>query len=81
MQDVIICPGCGWIGDEGGLAAHGDCPRCGYENGCEPFRLLSLGEMIKSNVEYVDVRFDLFLRSLLLVAGNFGGLGEEGKMT
>ena len=42
----------------------GGCPDCGYENNIPPMRLLTLGEMMKDNEEYQNVRMDLFLQSL-----------------
>lgn len=61
----VVCPGCGWIGVAGELAAYrGACPVCCYENGVEPYRLLTLSEMLKSDTEYADIRMDLFLASV-----------------
>ena len=66
IPDCIICPGCGWTGENGiGELNRGACPRCGYENGVPPNRLLTLSEMRESDVEYNDVRLDLFLEAYI----------------
>jgi hypothetical protein len=59
----VICPGCGWIGDVSGLGRWGECPKCRYENGLSPYRLLTVAEMREGEVVYDDVRLDLFLAS------------------
>lgn len=64
MGDYVICPGCGWTGDVDKLT-RGSCPRCEYENGVPPNRLLTLSEMRESDVEYNDVRLDLFLEAYI----------------
>ena len=64
IGDYIICPSCGWTGDLDGLV-RGACPQCEYENNMPPNRLLTLSEMRKSNVEYYDVRLDLFLEAYI----------------
>lgn len=61
---LVVCPGCGWTGEIAALVRGGACPTCGYENGLHPNRLLTLTEMLESDVEYTDVRMDLFLRSV-----------------
>ena len=61
---IIICPGCGWYGKRRALKK-GACPKCEYENGVEPYRLLTLKEIQESSTLYNDVRLDLFLKSLL----------------
>ena len=73
IGDCIICPGCGWTGGIDELERGGDigelecgaCPRCGYENGMPPYRLLTLSEMREDDVEYYDVRMDLFLEAYI----------------
>lgn len=66
---TVICPGCGWTGTVGKLNL-GACPKCGYENGAPPYRLLTLDEMLRiTDIEYIDVRMDLFLVSLLNLLG------------
>ena len=61
---TIICPGCGWLGTVDKLCL-GACPECEYENGAPPYRLLTLGEMLRiTDIEYINVRMDLFLASL-----------------
>jgi len=64
MDKTIICPGCGWTGTVETLDQDG-CPDCGYENNLEPYRLLTLSEMLNDEGEYDDIRMDLFLKSLL----------------
>ena len=64
--DVIVCPGCGWIGDMEGLN-DGACPECRYESGVSPYRLLTVKEMLEDELEYNDVRIDLFLASLFRI--------------
>jgi len=62
ITEVIICPGCGWTGNESGLK-EGCCSVCEYENGYN--RLLTLSEMLEEDeLEYVDVRMDLFLSAV-----------------
>ena len=63
IGDHIICPGCGWTGLDG--LVRGACPRCEYENGMPPYRLLTLSEMRKDDVEYNEVRLDLFLEAYI----------------
>ena len=66
IGDYVICPGCGWTGENGiGKLERGACPRCGYENGVPPNRLLTLSEMLESDVEYFDFRLDLFLAAYI----------------
>ena len=67
IDNCIICPGCGWTGLDG--LANGACPRCGYENDMPPNRLLTLSEMRESNVEYNNVRLDLFLKAYIRLLG------------
>jgi len=62
--NYVICPGCGWTGGIAQLQ-QGACPVCGYENGVPPNRLLTLSEMRESDVEYNDVRLDLFLEAYI----------------
>jgi hypothetical protein len=70
VLDTVICPGCGWSGSVQQLSTDimvGSCPNCEYENGAEPYRLLTIEELIGTefeDTEYHDVRFDLFLKSL-----------------
>jgi len=67
---TVICPGCGWTGQVSELMENGTCPECSYENGAPPYRLLTLSEMLRiTDVEYADIRMDLFLASLLRVFG------------
>lgn len=65
--DTIICPGCGWTGAIKELGKeYSQCPKCQYENGSEPYRLLTIKEMLKNTEpEYNDVRMDLFLKSVI----------------
>ena len=67
-MDKVICPGCGWVGEIEDLK-RGACPQCRYENGMEPYRLLTLAEAMEDDVEYIDVRLDVFLRSVFWVMG------------
>lgn len=72
LLEMIICPGCGWIGKKEDLklfAESGICPICNYENGLEPFRLLTIQEILADDTEYNDVRLDLFLRTLFVNLG------------
>lgn len=69
MDKTIICPGCGWIGAVEALNQEGGCPDCSYENGLEPYRLLTLAEMLNDAGEYADIRMDLFLKSLFKFLG------------
>ncbi len=64
LDETIVCPGCGWVGGVDKLWDGADCPACGYENGTEPYRLLTLSEMLEHKTEYNDVRLDLFLLSV-----------------
>jgi len=71
ILETVICPGCGWTGLVQELVtdivAAGSCPACTYENGVEPYRLLTIREMLGTefgDTQYIDVRFDLFLKSL-----------------
>jgi len=65
--DKIICPGCGWVGTEAELV-HDACPTCGYENGEEPYRLLTLAEMLaepaRAEGVWNDVDIGPFLRAV-----------------
>ena len=63
--DKIICPSCGWSGDVVNLGDWGECPECGCENWKDPHRLLTLQEMLESDIEYNNVKFNLFLATLL----------------
>ena len=83
VLNAIICPGCGWVGTIETLQDGGCCPECNYENGVEPNRLLTLSEMMEdSTMEYVDVRMDLFLKSLLtqLLHSLLAGIEATGDM-
>jgi len=63
--DDVICPGCGLITRIDKLD-NGACPDCGYENGSDPWRLLTLSEMLNDyDNGYNDVNMRDFLRSLL----------------
>lgn len=62
-SDTIICPGCGWTGNRKDLGKNGECPNCSYESSFS--RLLTIKEMLKTKLEYNDVRMDLFLRSFI----------------
>ncbi|EKD40808.1 MAG: hypothetical protein ACD_74C00158G0007 [uncultured bacterium] len=66
-QSLIMCPGCCWEGEIPNLGEDGQCPKCGYENGAEPFRLLTLSEILteEATTEYQNVRLGLFLRKVL----------------
>lgn len=76
-MDRIICPGCGWAGENKDLK-RGACPQCEYENGMPPNRLLTLEEILEDEVEYDEVRLDLFLSSVFRVIG-FGERNELGR--
>lgn len=70
MDKTIICPGCGWTGTVETLSGWGACPKCGYENGLEPYRLLTLSEMLADDEgEYNDACVGLFLKSLFNLLG------------
>jgi hypothetical protein len=61
----LICPGCGWVG-----LLHetneGACPDCGYENGSNPYRLLTLQEMRRcEGADWNDVDMSAFLGAVL----------------
>lgn len=70
-QSLIVCPGCCWEGEIQDLGKYGECPKCGYENGAEPFRLLTVAEILAEEAtgEYQDVRLGLFLRKVLDLQG------------
>jgi hypothetical protein len=66
---TIVCPGCGWAGKEEDLvdsAGFLDCPECGYENGFEPYRLLTVKEMLQFPLggHYHDVNMFEFLNAI-----------------
>lgn len=62
---AIVCPGCGWTGVESGLSPTGACPRCEYENGTEPYRLLTVTELLADESgQYANVNMGKFLRAL-----------------
>lgn len=62
---AIVCPGCGWTGVESGLSPTGACPRCEYENGTEPYRLLTVAELLADDSgEYANVNMGKFLHAL-----------------
>lgn len=67
-SDIIICPGCGWMGVVEDLPENGCCPECDYENNQPPYRLLTLEEMLEDEWgEYDNVRMDSFLTALFRV--------------
>lgn len=60
----VICPGCGAVYEGvSSLPEEGACV-CRWENGVEPYRLLTLEEMCHCKLEYDNVRMDLFLTAL-----------------
>ena len=64
--NLVICPGCGFIGNVG--TVYECCPKCDYENGAEPNRLLTLDELLKdSDGVYADVCMEAFLISVISV--------------
>jgi len=65
-----ICPGCGWHGTLAD-ANEGACPRCEYEVGNEPYRLLTLAEMraCDHGATWCDVDIRAFLRAVAEVEG------------
>ena len=67
--DMVICPGCGWIGIVEDLAvSDGACHHCSYENNLPPYRLLTIKEMLENrDGEYDGVRMDAFLAALFRV--------------
>jgi len=75
--DQVICPGCGWIGVLAGLGENDDCPTCGYENGIDPYRLLTLREILTDYGEYNDVGLKLFLEAVFNLLGI--GIKEKGQ--
>ena len=64
-QSHAICPGCGWHG-ELPETADGACPRCYYEVGAEPFRLMTLDETLQCDhgATWNDVDMRAFLRAV-----------------
>lgn len=49
LGKIIVCPGCGWQGEKVELTERSGfciCPMCDYENGFEPYRLLTLQEIL-----------------------------------
>jgi len=75
VLNTIICPGYGWTGITDELNNISDepyepfltCPSCRYQIGIEPWRLLTVRELLSDKMSYIDydqVRFDLFLKSL-----------------
>lgn len=71
--DIAVCPGCGFIGNVG--AVYESCPKCEWENGVEPYRLLTLDELVKDGDGiYNDICMSAFLISvirLVLERGEF----------
>lgn len=62
---AIVCPGCGWTGIESGLSPTGACPRCEYENGSDPYRLLTVTELLADESgQYANVNMGKFLHAL-----------------
>lgn len=70
--DLVICPGCGWSGAIAELK-HDVCPTCGYENGIDPYRLLTLREILTDYEKYDDVCMKLFLEAVF----NLLGIGRK----
>lgn len=68
MDKTVICPGCGWTGTIETLVQRA-CPNCGYENNLEPYRLLTLSEMLDEKEYYDEVLMGLFLKSLFKFLG------------
>ncbi len=65
MSQVIICPGCAWTGTIETLGKYGQCPECGYENGADPNRLLTIDEIEASEGEFNNVLLGPFLHAFL----------------
>lgn len=79
--NLVICPGCGkvwknikeYIKDskyefisESDYVKGGDCPECKYENGVEPYRLLTIGELMEDKSDcWCDVALGKFLNALV----------------
>lgn len=55
------------VDEEGDIRARGgECSKCGYENGTEPYRLLTIGEILEDQRDcWCDVALGKFLRSLI----------------
>lgn len=65
-MSVVICPYCAWKGSIDQLGGFGDCPECGYENGIDPYRLLTLTELLQDSwTDFNDVRMGEFLTAIL----------------
>jgi len=66
ILEQIICPGCGAVYEQEEDLNDGACPKCRYENGLPPFRLLTVQEILEDNNEtWNDVSLGAFVRSLL----------------
>lgn len=66
---TIVCPGCGWEGQEHELeydAGFLECPACMYQNGQAPYRLLTVKEMMEFPQEgdYKHVDMHAFLNTI-----------------
>lgn len=75
--DRTICPGCGLTGQDFKLNNYGVCSNCDYETDSESFPTIK--ELVfpsfvtpGNNIEYNNVRLDLFLKTLLTSGGNSG---------
>jgi len=66
-KSIIICPGCTWIGLKKDLSEYGTCPICGYTNNVEPYRLLTISEILKAEGEFNNVLLGPFCRKLLQI--------------
>lgn len=66
-----VCPGCGWIAPvEINVVDIRQCRECEYEVNVEPFRMETIGEILKSEEwHYNDVALGKFLRSVFELAG------------
>lgn len=70
--DIVICPGCAKVWDNLEKfkqdAKDGECPECAYENGIEPYRLLTIEELAKDESDkFNDVALGKFLKTILIL--------------
>lgn len=64
LMALVLCPGCVWKGKIDDLGTFGQCPKCGYENGNPPGRLLTINELLLSNSSFDEVVLGPFLRKI-----------------